>query len=53
MKIINVRAHVLEARLSQPFALFRRVVLYSDWGECYGPARIKLCPHRERSPGVL
>ena len=54
MKITNVRAHVLEARLSQPFAYARAwystrtamlVEIETDqgligWGECYGPARI-------------
>jgi len=54
MKITNVRAHMLEARLSQPFAYSRAwystrtaliVEIETDqglvgWGECYGPARI-------------
>jgi D-galactarolactone cycloisomerase len=54
MKITKVRAHVLEARLSQPFAYSRAryttrttmvVEIETDvglvgWGECYGPARI-------------
>src|SRR5687768_16270092 len=52
MKITNVRAHVLEAQLSQPFAYARAwystrtamlVEIETDqgltgWGECYGPA---------------
>ena len=54
MKITNVRTHVLEAALSQPFAYSRAwydtrsamvVEIETDdglvgWGECYGPARI-------------
>jgi D-galactarolactone cycloisomerase len=54
MKITKVRAHVLEARLSQPFAYSRAryttrttmvVEIETDvglvgWGECYGPAMI-------------
>ncbi|KRR27267.1 mandelate racemase [Bradyrhizobium lablabi] len=54
MKIRNVRAHVLEAALSQPFAYSRawydtRAAMVVEvetedgligWGECYGPARI-------------
>src|SRR5579871_517668 len=54
MKITRVRSHVLEARLSQPFAYSRAwydaraaniVEIETDqgvvgWGECYGPARI-------------
>jgi D-galactarolactone cycloisomerase len=54
MKIIDVRAHVLEAPLSQPFSYSRAwyatrtsliVEITTDegligWGECYGPARI-------------
>jgi len=54
MKINKVRAHVLEARLSQPFSYSRAryttrttmvVEIETDvglvgWGECYGPARI-------------
>ncbi|MCS0494450.1 mandelate racemase/muconate lactonizing enzyme family protein [Ancylobacter sp. MQZ15Z-1] len=54
MKITDVRAHVLEAALSQPFAYSRAwyatrtamiVEIVTDeglvgWGECYGPARI-------------
>jgi D-galactarolactone cycloisomerase len=54
MKIRSVRAHVLEAALSQPFAYSRawydtRAAMVVEvetedgltgWGECYGPARI-------------
>ncbi len=54
MKITAVRTHVLEARLSQPFAYSRAwydtrtamiVEIATDdgltgWGECYGPARM-------------
>ena len=54
MKITDVRAHVLEAQLSQPFSYSRGwyasrtallVEIVTDaglvgWGECYGPARI-------------
>jgi D-galactarolactone cycloisomerase len=61
MKITNVRVHVLEAVLSQPFAYSRAwyanrqsliVELETDqgltgWGECYGPARINATVARE------
>jgi D-galactarolactone cycloisomerase len=54
MKITDVRTHVLEAALSQPFSYSRAwystrtsmiVEIVTDqglvgWGECYGPARI-------------
>jgi D-galactarolactone cycloisomerase len=54
MKIKRVRTHILEARLSQPFAYSRAwydtrtamlVEIETDdgligWGECYGPARM-------------
>jgi D-galactarolactone cycloisomerase len=54
MKITNIRSHVLEARLSEPFAYSRAwydtrtahiVEIETDqglvgWGECYGPARM-------------
>jgi D-galactarolactone cycloisomerase len=54
MQIVDVRAHVLEAPLSQPFSCSRAwyatrtsliVEITTDegligWGECYGPARI-------------
>jgi D-galactarolactone cycloisomerase len=61
MKIVNVRPHVLEATLSQPFAYSRAwyakrhsliVEIETDqgltgWGECYGPARINAAVVRE------
>lgn len=61
MIISNVRAHVLEATLSQPFAYSRAwyakrhsliVEVETDqgltgWGECYGPARINAGVVRE------
>jgi D-galactarolactone cycloisomerase len=61
MIISNVRAHVLEATLSQPFAYSRAwyakrhsliVEIETDqgltgWGECYGPARINAGVVRE------
>ncbi len=61
MKIANIRAHVLEATLSQPFAYSRAwyakrhsliVEIETDqgltgWGECYGPARINASVVRE------
>jgi D-galactarolactone cycloisomerase len=61
MKITGVRAHVLEAPLSQPFAYSRAwyskrasmiVEITTDeglvgWGECYGPARINAAVVRE------
>lgn len=54
MKITDMRAHVLEANLSQPFSYSRAwyasrtaliIEIVTDqgligWGECYGPARI-------------
>jgi len=54
MKITNIRTHVLQAALSQPFAYSRAwydtrtamlVEIETDagligWGECYGPARM-------------
>jgi len=54
MIITAVRTHILEAKLSQPFAYSRAwydsrtamiVEIETDtgligWGECYGPARI-------------
>ncbi len=61
VKITQVRAHVLEAPLSQPFAYSRAwysrrmsliVEIETDqglvgWGECYGPARINAAVVRE------
>ena len=54
MKITGVRAHILQAKLSEPFAYSRAwydtrtsmiVEIEPDqslvgWGECYGPAAI-------------
>ena len=54
MRITRVRTHVLQAKLSQPFAYSRAwydtrtamlVEVETDagltgWGECYGPARM-------------
>lgn len=54
MKITKIRTHILEAKLSQPFAYSRAwydsrtamlVEIETDtgltgWGECYGPARM-------------
>jgi len=54
MKVTGVRIHILEAKLSQPFAYSRAwydtrtamlVEIETDagltgWGECYGPARM-------------
>jgi D-galactarolactone cycloisomerase len=67
MKITNVRAHVLEARLSQPFAYSRAwyatrtaliVEIETDeglvgWGECYGPARINCAVIESIRPFLL
>jgi D-galactarolactone cycloisomerase len=61
MKIVAVRAHVLEAALSEPFTYSRAwyakrtsliVEIETDqglvgWGECYGPARINAAVVRE------
>jgi D-galactarolactone cycloisomerase len=61
MKITDVRAHVLEAQLSEPFSYSRLwynkrmsmiVEVVTDeglvgWGECYGPARINAAVVRE------
>ena len=67
MKITDVRAHVLEARLSQPFAYARAwystrtamlVEIETDqgltgWGECYGPARINAAVVESMRPLLL
>lgn len=64
MKITEVKAHVLEAALSQPFAYSRAwygtrttmvVEIVTDeglvgWGECYGPARINAAVVTAMSP---
>jgi D-galactarolactone cycloisomerase len=61
MKITDVRTHLLEAKLAQPFAYSRMwyarrmsliVEIVTDdglvgWGECYGPARINAAVVRE------
>ena len=61
MKITDVRTHVLEAKLAEPFAYSRMwyqrrlsmlVEITTDeglvgWGECYGPARINAAVVRE------
>jgi D-galactarolactone cycloisomerase len=61
MKITGVRAHVLEAKLAEPFAYSRMwyakrmsmiVEIVTDegltgWGECYGPAWINAAVVRE------
>jgi len=67
MKITNVRAHMLEARLSQPFAYSRAwystrtaliVEIETDqglvgWGECYGLARINCAVIESIRPFLL
>ncbi len=67
MKITNVRAHVLEAKLSQPFAYSRAwystrtamlVEIETDqgltgWGECYGPARINAAVVESMKPLLI
>jgi D-galactarolactone cycloisomerase len=67
MKITNIRAHVLEARLSQPFAYSRAwyatrtaliVEIETDegligWGECYGPALINCAVIESIRPFLL
>jgi len=67
MKITGVRAHVLEAALSEPFAYSRAwyakrtsliVEIETDqglvgWGECYGPARINAAVVRELGASLV
>jgi D-galactarolactone cycloisomerase len=67
MKITDVRAHVLEAALSQPFAYSRAwydsrsamlVEIETDdgligWGECYGPARITAAVVKSVTPWLI
>lgn len=67
MKITNLATHVLEARLSQPFAYSRAwystrtamlVEIQTDqgltgWGECYGPARINAAVVESMRPLLL
>ncbi len=67
MKITDVRTHVLEARLSEPFAYSRAwydtrtamlVEIETDtglvgWGECYGPARITEAVVKSVAPWLI
>jgi D-galactarolactone cycloisomerase len=67
MKITRIRSHVLEARLSQPFAYSRAwydtraaniVEIETDqglvgWGECYGPARITAAVVHNIAPWLI
>jgi D-galactarolactone cycloisomerase len=67
MKIVDVRAHILEAPLSQPFSYSRAwystrtaliVEITTDkglvgWGECYGPARINAAVVEAMKPLLL
>jgi D-galactarolactone cycloisomerase len=67
MKITHVRAHVLEAKLSQPFAYSRAwystrmamiVEIETDdgvigWGECYGPAWMTAAVVKSVSPLLI
>jgi D-galactarolactone cycloisomerase len=67
MKITSVRTHILEARLSQPFAYSRAwydtrtamvVEIETDtgptgWGECYGPARMTAAVVQSVAPWLI
>jgi D-galactarolactone cycloisomerase len=67
MKITSVRTHVLEAKLSQPFAYSRAwydtrtamvVEIETDtgltgWGECYGPARMTAAVVQSVAPWLI
>jgi D-galactarolactone cycloisomerase len=67
LKITDVRAHVLEAKLSQPFSYSRAwygsrtsmiVEITTDeglvgWGECYGPARINAAVVQAMKPLLI
>ena len=67
MKIKNVRTHVLQAALSQPFAYSRAwydtrmamlVEIETDsgltgWGECYGPARMTEAVVKSVTPWLI
>jgi D-galactarolactone cycloisomerase len=67
MKITAVRAHVLEAKLSEPFAYSRAwydtrsamlVEIETDagltgWGECYGPARMTAAVVQSVAPWLI
>jgi D-galactarolactone cycloisomerase len=67
MKITNVQTHVLQAKLSQPFAYSRAwydtrtamlVEVETDtgltgWGECYGPARMTAAVVNSVAPWLI
>ena len=67
MKITHIRSHVLEARLSEPFAYSRAwydtrtahiVEIETDqglvgWGECYGPARMTAAVVESVAPWLI
>src|SRR3954449_1146551 len=67
MKITRVRTHILEAKLSQPFAYSRAwydtrtamlVEIETDnglvgWGECYGPARMTAAVVQSVAPWLI
>ncbi|MDA9410784.1 mandelate racemase/muconate lactonizing enzyme family protein [Bradyrhizobium sp. CCBAU 45384] len=67
MKITGIRTHILEARLSQPFAYSRAwydtrtamlVEVETDtgltgWGECYGPARMTAAVVQSVAPWLV
>ena len=67
MKITNIRSHLLEARLSEPFAYSRAwydtrtahiVEIETDqglvgWGECYGPARMTAAVVESVAPWLI
>ena len=67
MIITGIRTHVLEARLSQPFAYSRAwydtrtamvVEIETDagligWGECYGPARMTAAVVQSMAPWLI
>jgi D-galactarolactone cycloisomerase len=67
MKITDVRAHILEAKLSEPFAYSRAwyskrmamlVEIETDqgligWGECYGPANVNAVVVRTIGPFLI
>ena len=67
MRIADVRAHVLEAKLSQPFGWsfnatdMRASCLVeivaedgtAGWGECYGPARLNAAVVRAMAPELI
>src|SRR3954452_3655113 len=67
MKITSVRTHILEVRLSQPFAYSRAwydtrtamvVEIDTDigltgWGECYGPAQMTAAVVQSVAPWLI